>query len=806
MKTKIKRRVTNERLLAGSILDEEIKLELDAVADGVKRYRELANVATARGDGAQLKPAERLLLHWMGPLINEIKTEKRAIRRKEKAGEDRANYAPILLQIAADRAAAVVIQEILSLVMAEPEGVTWARACYAVGKGIVAEINYDLLRDEAKGSIAELQRRCRSLDAGKVNHWAKKKLEDPVWHMKIHMTLGSRLVWALITTANCNDYDADEFYLAFHHVKRYRNRRKTAYLVADDRVFDIIEDGHAVRQFLRPRYLPMIVEPYPWQDDAEGGYVKIRTPFVSKPSQTQKALLDTADLSQIHECLNVLGKTPWQINRRIYDVVQQFWRDGRGGLGIPPAENVPYEPKPTNFDTDEKARDEWFFRYSKIRRKNRELVSARMDFARRMYVAEKFIDRPVFYLPHQMDFRGRCYPIPPHLNHHMDDAMRGMLRFANPRPIDDRGRYWLRVHMANCCGADKVPFDQRAAWTQSRMPEIKEWATNPAAYDGWSRADKPFQALAAAMALFDDDEAARLPIQMDGTCNGLQHYAAIMRDEKGGRAVNLTPSDNPADVYSAVASLVEGVVRRDGKDGLLALVDRKLAKPVVMTSVYGVTKVGARQAVQKRLEELGVFAEDDYKAMYHAAFYLSNAIMEAMGSVCRGATDAMAWLADCARIIVNDAKQPVQWTTPLGLPVVQPYRQYSTISVRTISGYVQALVPDDSVPVRAGKQISGFPPNFIHSIDATHMLMTARAAYRDGLDFAEVHDSFWAHANDVDQLGRILREQFVALHQRDIFGDLARAFRDHYRIDVPEPPSKGNLNIEAVRAADYFFS
>jgi DNA-directed RNA polymerase, mitochondrial len=45
---------------------------------------------------------------------------------------------------------------------------------------------------------------------------------------------------------------------------------------------------------------------------------------------------------------------------------------------------------------------------------------------------------------------------------------------------------------------------------------------------------------------------------MDGSCNGLQHYAALGLDEVGGRAVNLSPSPDglPADVYMGVCNLV----------------------------------------------------------------------------------------------------------------------------------------------------------------------------------------------------------------------------------------------------------
>lgn len=46
---------------------------------------------------------------------------------------------------------------------------------------------------------------------------------------------------------------------------------------------------------------------------------------------------------------------------------------------------------------------------------------------------------------------------------------------------------------------------------------------------------------------------SHLPIYQDGSCNGLQHYAALGRDEEGGKEVNLVPAEKPSDVYSSVA-------------------------------------------------------------------------------------------------------------------------------------------------------------------------------------------------------------------------------------------------------------
>lgn len=56
------------------------------------------------------------------------------------------------------------------------------------------------------------------------------------------------------------------------------------------------------------------------------------------------------------------------------------------------------------------------------------------------------------YLPHNIDFRGRAYAIPPHLQHMGNDASRGLLTFAEKKPLGPRGMFWLKVQLANLFG------------------------------------------------------------------------------------------------------------------------------------------------------------------------------------------------------------------------------------------------------------------------------------------------------------------------------------------------------------------
>lgn len=53
------------------------------------------------------------------------------------------------------------------------------------------------------------------------------------------------------------------------------------------------------------------------------------------------------------------------------------------------------------------------------------------------------------------------------------------------------------------------------------------------------------------------------------------------------------------------------------------------------------------------------------------------------------------------------------------------------------------------------KQRNAFPPNFIHSLDSTHMMLTALHCLRYGLTFASVHDCYWTHACDVEIMNKV---------------------------------------------------
>ena len=136
------------------------------------------------------------------------------------------------------------------------------------------------------------------------------------------------------------------------------------------------------------------------------------------------------------------------------------------------------------------------------------------------------------------------------------------MTFADAKPLGEKGLYWLKVHLANFAGKDKMSFDDRASYIDDNMAHVRQSVEDPFSENPWwMTLDDPFQGLATCreiVSAIDSGDPATyqcsLPVHMDGSCNGLQHYAALGRDTVGGKAVNLLESDGPEDVCTYYAT------------------------------------------------------------------------------------------------------------------------------------------------------------------------------------------------------------------------------------------------------------
>jgi len=174
-------------------------------------------------------------------------------------------------------------------------------------------------------------------------------------------------------------------------------------------------------------------------------------------------------------------------------------------------------------------------------------------------VAEEFRGDRAIYYPHSVDFRGRLYPVPmTGLSPQGPDLDRGLLTFAQGKPLGTQeAADWLAIHGANTYGIDKVSFADRLEWVDQHREDILAVARDPlqpGPLAFWSASPDKWQFLAFCFewAGYLKDGlgyVSSLPVTVDGSCNGIQHFSAMLRDRAGGAAVNLVPGEKPADLY-----------------------------------------------------------------------------------------------------------------------------------------------------------------------------------------------------------------------------------------------------------------
>ena len=542
--------------------------------------------------------------------------------------------------------------------------------------------------------------------------------------------------------------------------------------------------------------------------------------------------LKQQDLSQEFDCLNTLQHTPWQINRPVLDIIRNLWDSGEQWAGLParedrPLPSYPFNKEPAAMDEAERAEfKDWSKKRNEIYTYNNKTVSKRIQVERTLQVAEQYAKYDEFYYVWQNDFRSRKYASSTFMSPQSADWSKGLMTFRDGKAINnwDDAR-WLCIHGANLYGNDKVTLNERERWAWDKADEVIRMVDNPYDNNWWLDADKPFQFLGWCIEFANLIKKgwgfmSNLPVSADGSCNGLQHLSAILRDERGGRATNLIPSDIPQDIYQQVADQATHTISMDADRGeILAKkfiefgIDRSLTKRCVMIVPYSGTihagRVYIQDAMQDRIDKgtPNVFGDD----LFNASVYLSRHVWDAINGVIQSARQVMDYIKEVGSVYSSHNRH-MEWVTPTNWLVMQNYNEVEKRRITTlINGNTLQLIfnKDKEDVVSRRRTGSGASPNFIHSLDAAAMTKTINTCRKQGItDFAMVHDSYGTHSSNMPLMSDILRQEFVSMyHDHDVLTEL----RQHAMVtlgtdDVPIPPSKGRLELGNVLYSQYFFA
>ena len=212
---------------------------------------------------------------------------------------------------------------------------------------------------------------------------------------------------------------------------------------------------------------------------------------------------------------------------------------------------------------------------------------------------------------------------------------------------------------------------------------------------------------------------------------------------------------------------------------------------------------------------------------------LARNLVRAIDVVCAGPLETMRFLQSIADAEIGsedailEARKTINWTTPSGFPVeYAAWGEFDIDAHSTIGNHLRSDWDDTKIDSRTGNPyqsirvdlrgkeytdkpkirsfMSGISPNFIHSMDASHM---SKVIKEWGGSFGPVHDSFSVHAGDVYDLLEITKKEFIKMYDYDnFFEEIERMIlTDRMKFNYQQP-GLGQLEIREVMNSDYFFA
>lgn len=820
-----------------TLIDIQLRLESEMTHKGIHRYMKQVNEAKQFGTEDKLQASQQLMQHHTHTLEAAIEQWLEECKGHGKARGIAQKY---LCQLPAGVAAFITLKKLLGRV-STPTMIQ--RVAREIGTAIEDEVKLRAVREEEAKAYASIR---RGINKRVSDHYrrvyairrADGLVQMESWDEIDRMHTGMKLI-DLATTA------LGWFTTEMRSIGK-NNTPKI--LVASEELLKQMESHHRMTSAFRPVYEPMVVYPRDWTNPHDGGYIssEIRPiKLVKIASQGYYEELRNTEMPVVYAAVNALQRTAWQVNTPILRVLEEMWELGHDLAGLPAREGMEIPSKPFDIETNLESRQEWKRGAAKVYQNNTEERSKRLSVIFTIDVANRYNQYQSIYMPYQLDFRGRIYAVPA-FNPQGPDHMKALLRFSKGKPLGENGAQWLAMHGANVAGNDKCSLEERVQWVLDNEEEIIRCGTSPMEHTGWYteiagiKIDKPWQFLAFCMewkgyAEVGESFVSKLAVALDGSCSGLQHFSAMLRDEIGGRAVNLVPSDKPQDVYGMVAVKVtqalQGIIASgpstDGDSRLTYAqqwgdfgVSRKTCKRSVMTLAYGSRQYGFKDQLMEDILEPAFkhsaktgtpfpFEGDGYKA----ASFMATEIWAAVTHTLVKAVEAMNWLQQAASAVSAEGL-PIRWASPVGFPVMQAYwdsvpRRIDTTLQGKILKVTMGAYTDK---LDRKKQASGISPNFVHSCDAAHMMLTTVRAQQEGIQsFAMIHDSFGTTAAETEDLFRIVRESFVEMYTDvDVLGqfrsEIERQLTPEAIAALPELPLRGTLDLKGVLESRFCFA
>ena len=554
-----------------ALTQRQVENEEKIIDGGIKKYRDAIAEAQRKGVFDETLAGRWLISNFIEPIRERIE----AFVQEGLSGKTgpQAIGAKILNRLDYDACAYIAIRVIVNSITDSKGAHERSSVLSRIAKDLIEEMRHNHMADEKtqtyKYWMKEVQLAPDRMTKKRCLDRLKKNFSNlPDFKTEAEKEAVAAAAAFLIQAA----IDTTGIARVVSRVKHQKNGPKTPdFLELTPHYHAKIEALHDRAESLWPRFEPMLCPPRPWTGAFGGGFVgKLGERTLLVRTGNRSYLEDIHNnihkMDKVLAALNAVQATPWRVNQRVYDIMSVAFEGNGQQYGLPATEKLPDPIRPADIKTNRQAAKQWVSDLKAIQRLEKKRESRCRTVRFLLETAGKYRDETAIWFAHNLDWRGRVYPLSSYLSPQGEELHHALLEFAEGLPLEtDEAVEWLAIHGAGCWGYDKVAFADRVAWVAEHEEQIRQSVAAPLDYGWWTQADKPWMFLAWCIdwvGYLTNGKAhvSRLPVAMDGSCNGLQNFAAMLKHEETARAVNLAPSDLPSDIYQQVADKVKPVV------------------------------------------------------------------------------------------------------------------------------------------------------------------------------------------------------------------------------------------------------
>lgn len=787
--------------MSKKLLDKQLELEKIMHQGGIERWNKKQQATIDKGNGDQTDWNVKLTKQFIEPVSKGIES----FIDKYDAAKRKPDALYYIGSCDSKTAAFITIRALLKAA-ANTNGASLQHISKEIADRIEDQVRFSRLlkRDERtrhylekiqetlKKNHSQSYKHARGVHVGVDNKLSEAHGKDKwlAWDDDLKLKMGQLLVKIACEMLVIWDYDQPEpdHLFSIGEVRITKKKKglvhKTVKVVEVNGAYlDYVSDFISRTEIAFPELTPCVVPPKDWVTPFKGGYhskeLQKRVPMIKMRDKELMRSMTRAQMPMVYRALNGLQRTPFMINTEILDIMQEVWKRNLGfATPLKYAKPKPVNPLESMSDYEfikelrgkqlKKALtkkqyakfEEWKSETKEWHDEDRKRKAHVLRLEGTLKIAETYSTYPSIYFVHTLDSRCRFYAKGTGLHPQGHDREKGLLRLARKKKLGANGHYWFKIHGANVWGWDKEHVNARVSNVESQefQDMCRGIADNPIKNLGWLDADKPWQFMSWCFEYVDyldfiaegnkqEEFETFIAAALDGSCSGIQHYSAMLRDEVGGSAVNLIDSELPQDIYGRVAEVVLNKVdtKAEGWEGVFAQewinigIGRNLCKTPVMTLPYGSTMITCLDAVKDYLKSQQEKYDKECKAkgekpkpitrikgeMRHKLVdYISKRIWTSIGEVVIKAREG----SECIRSIAKEMAErglPIVLESYTGFMMKQEIYKTAYKSINTtLMGRITFKVSYDTNEMDVRAMQDGLPPNLIHLQDATHLVIT----------------------------------------------------------------------------------